>query len=194
VKEQMEEDKKESGKELYEVGEAKVETKECDLLNDSVRNRILLSTPDLIGRLELLSILKEKADSRTTEERSEYSQRFEQPGIFTLEAIKRTHQKIVKDRDNGELKSEAYKWMKKYTCNVKNALSVTAFAVLTVLYLRDRISPEGFHESNHGKGGYKRSYEQFFEGTDFSHIVEMLTEAHLITTKGGQLKLIEINP
>jgi hypothetical protein len=78
--------------------------------------------------------------------------------------------------------------MKKYTCNVKNALSVTAFAVSTVLSLRDRISPEGFHESNHGKGGFKRSYKQFFEGTDFSHIVEMLTEAHLTTTKGVTIK------
>lgn len=70
-----------------------------------------------------------------------------------MEDLQRANTKMMMNLEEGIVKPTANLWMKKYTVDTKTAISVTSFAVSTVISLRDRIAKEKFHSLNQRQGG-----------------------------------------
>jgi hypothetical protein len=91
--------------------------------------------------------------------------RFVRPIFFSVDDVQRTNQNLVLYKKEGVLKPKAFDWMEKYTINHQTALSVASFAMTTMVHLRNQIAMEKFQKKNRNHGGYKKSFEQLFNGS-----------------------------
>jgi hypothetical protein len=138
---------------------------------------------DFIGCLESLLLIKEKVESQPFTERSSYKAMLVQPGSFSEIEIQSTLDELR--ANDVSLKTKTYEWMMKYSWKKSSALSLTAFAVSNINFLRKRLSKEKFHKYNVGKGkpGFRRTYEQFFANTPYSNLTDMIWDVHQIITQ-----------
>jgi hypothetical protein len=120
---------------------------------------------------------------QSQEERSEYASSICKDDCFTLEEINGTIGDLRSI--DVKLKPKTIQWMMKWTLDKNSAISMTAFVVKTVLFLRKRIAKQAFHKENVGRGkpGFKSSYEMFFKGTKYSCLLEMTWAGHQIITQ-----------
>jgi hypothetical protein len=147
------------------------------------REKVFHGRPDLLACLELLCQLKEKVELQSQEERSDYTTSLLADDSFPIDAINVALDELR--ACEGKLKQKTIDWIMKYTLNKESAISITHFVVSNILYLRKQISKQEFHKENMGKGKpkFKRSYEQFFSGSKYSCLLEIVWAGHQIITQ-----------
>jgi hypothetical protein len=164
---------------------------EEDNLTEEIRNRIWHSKPDLRASLQFLVLLKEKANQRTTETITIFGKKIREPDFFSVDDVKHTNQNLVLYKEEGVLKPKAIDWMEKYTISLETALSVASFAMTTMVQLRNQIAMENFHKQNRNHGGYKKSFEQLFNGSSpYSDAFELIMDTLDVYNQGISAKTI----
>jgi hypothetical protein len=164
---------------------------EEDNLTEEIRNMIWHSKPDLRASLQFLVLLKEKANQRTTETITIFGKKIREPDFFSVDDVKHTNQNLVLYKEEGVLKPKAIDWMEKYTISLETALSVASFAMTTMVQLRNQIAMENFHKQNRNHGGYKKSFEQLFNGSSpYSDAFELIMDTLDVYNQGISAKTI----
>jgi hypothetical protein len=166
-----------------------IQITEC---TDEVRNRIWDSKFDVRGSLYLLHLEKEKALQRSAKEQKEYGHRLRSEGFFKPEDVEHTHKDLLILTINPKLKPALYPWMEKFTSKEEYSSSVSCFAMLIMLYLKDQIVKEEFHTSKKKKyGAVIKSFNQLFHGSPFENVLDVMLGILQVRNQGINAKTNE---